>query len=80
MKKTALFLIAAIVFPLAMTAGSDEHVSEMQGVVYICTGNNSKRYHESPNCRGLGNCQGDIVKVTVEKARSMGRTPCKICN
>ena len=76
--KTLFILSAMLFFPFAMTA--EKHVSETQGMVYICTGGSSKRYHATSSCRGLDNCQGDIIKVTVEKAKSIGRTPCKICS
>lgn len=46
--------------------------------VYVCTGPKSKRYHGNKNCRGLQNCSEEIKKVTVDKAKGMGRTPCKI--
>ena len=48
-------------------------------IVYVCTGSNSKRYHKTDECWGLNSCSGDIVRVSIEKARQMGRTPCKIC-
>lgn len=47
--------------------------------VYICTGPNSKRYHRSSDCRGLKKCSGSIRAVSVSKAESMRRTPCKWC-
>jgi hypothetical protein len=50
-----------------------------ESTVYICTGPNSKRYHKYYDCRGLGRCSGDIKAVSVSKAQSLGRTPCKVC-
>lgn len=47
--------------------------------VYICTGASSKRYHKTRNCNGLRNCGGQIKEVTLEHAREIGRTPCKVC-
>ena len=47
--------------------------------VYICTGPGSKRYHISSRCMGLSNCSKSIKKVTLKKAKSMKRTPCKMC-
>lgn len=47
--------------------------------VYLCTGPQSKRYHCRSTCRGLNNCSEDIVRVSLAKARSMGRTQCGIC-
>jgi len=48
-------------------------------MVYICTGSNSIRYHKTSRCRGLSNCSGDIIKISIEEASQMGRTACKIC-
>lgn len=50
-----------------------------ENTVYICTGPNSKRYHSHSDCRGLDRCSEEIVAVTVSKAQSLGRTPCKVC-
>ncbi len=47
--------------------------------VYICTGPNAKRYHAYRDCRGLNACSADIKSVSVQKAKNMGLTPCKIC-
>lgn len=48
-------------------------------IVYVCTGKSSKRYHKYSGCKGLNNCRGDVVKVSMSRAKSMRRTPCKIC-
>ncbi len=44
--------------------------------VYICNGKYSKRYHLTPYCRGLSNCRASISSVSLDEARSMGRTLC----
>lgn len=49
------------------------------GYVFVCTGEKAKRYHLDENCRGLSNCSKEIIEVTIEKAESKGRTPCKKC-
>ena len=51
----------------------------VESSVYICTGQYAKAYHKSRNCRGLGNCRGDIKQVSIEEAKRMGRTPCGYC-
>lgn len=53
--------------------------SANENAVYICTGPNSKRYHRHSGCSGLDRCSEEIVAVSVSKAQSMGRTPCKLC-
>lgn len=71
-------------FMLAMAAGgidaNTQRTTEADAtMVYICTGKSSKRYHKTDECRGLDNCQGDIKLVTLEKARQLGRTECRLC-
>ena len=48
-------------------------------VVYICTGGSSKRFHRTTRCRGLDNCKGSVIKVTLAEAKKKHRTPCKLC-
>ncbi|MDE6070330.1 MAG: hypothetical protein K2F92_05600 [Alistipes sp.] len=48
--------------------------------VYICTGGSATKYHAKATCRGLNNCRGKMVKISVEEAKKQGRTPCSICN
>lgn len=79
-----LLLILSL-FTMTATAAPKHHPhiktlhSKVQTYVYVCTGNYSKRYHSSPNCKGLHNCKGDIVKMTLDEATKEGRTPCHIC-
>lgn len=86
MKK--LLLSFLILFSFAVSCGSHEQNLQQQSVskpidktetVYICTGGYSKRYHSTASCRGLNRCKGDIIDVSLEDAKSRGRTPCKIC-
>lgn len=65
---TAVFLLSTL-FLNASNAGS----------VYICNTSNSKKYHSSSGCRGLNRCNGEIIKVSVSKAKNMGRSSCSIC-
>lgn len=71
MKQTLLMILA-----IAMCCSFSTQSSSK---VYICTGPQSKRYHKTANCRGLGSCSGEIKAVTVEYARKIGRTPCGWC-
>lgn len=50
-----------------------------QRTVYICTGPNSRKYHSVSTYYGLRRCSAEIRQITIEKARSMGRTGCKLC-
>ena len=93
MKKLLLIFSLAVLFLSACSGNNDSEKYGISSVyaanlqtgaanettVYICTGPNSKRYHKHSDCRGLGKCSGEIKAVTVSKAESMGRTPCKWC-
>lgn len=47
--------------------------------VWVCMGKSAYSYHCNRGCSGLNRCKASIKKVTLEKARSMKRTPCDIC-
>lgn len=47
--------------------------------VYICTGKSAYSYHNNRECRGLNKCNAEIKSVSLEYAKSIGRSPCKIC-
>lgn len=47
--------------------------------VFICTGEESRKYHSRLECKGLLKCTGDIEEIPKDEAEGMGRTPCKIC-
>ena len=88
MKKLFLIFSMAVLFMTACSDNNNENsrissffAANLQGenTVYICTGPNSKRYHSHSDCRGLGKCSGEIKEVSISKAESMGRTPCKWC-
>ena len=68
MKKA--LLITSIFFLTASFISKDTYV-------YICKGGNSKRYHLVKNCRGLKRCSHKIEKITLIKAKKVGRTLCK---
>ena len=47
--------------------------------VYICTGKSAYSYHNNRNCRGLNRCSSEIKSVSLDYAKSIGRSPCRIC-
>ena len=77
MKQTILIL--ATLFCCAFSTSEQLTTPQVKGTVYICTGPQSKRFHKTPNCRGLGSCSKEIKEVSIEVARKMGRTPCGWC-
>jgi hypothetical protein len=55
------------------------HIGNSNSSVYICTGKTAYSYHNNRSCRGLNRCSAEIQKVSLEYAKSIGRSPCKIC-
>lgn len=66
-----LFAVIALFMAINISAG--------ESYVYICTGPQSKKYHKTDKCRGLNKCSGTIKKITLEEAKKINRTPCRIC-
>ena len=83
MKQLMLFSITAIMLLGFSSCGSShKRVSvptDPNAKVWVCTGNNSKRYHAYNDCKGLSNCRASIEEFSLQEAESMGRTPCKKC-
>ncbi len=81
MKRTLSILCAAICLSTLTSFDCYKRVEteSSETYVYICTGKSSKRFHKTSKCNGLNRCNGDIQKVTISKAKSIGRTACKIC-
>ena len=66
-KKTAFLFI---IFLVSCSQNDDDNE------VYICKGPSSKKYHLTPECRGLSNCSTKTYKVELPKAKKMGRSLC----
>ena len=65
---------------LVMPQASAERHTDKEGLVWICTGKYSKRYHALENgCKGMKSCKGEKYQVTREEAESLGKTPCGFC-
>lgn len=79
MKKKIFLSLFLLLAGGGVSADYQNEFGKEETYVYICTGNSSKRYHKTSKCRGLSNCKEDIIKVTIEKAIQLDRTPCKIC-
>lgn len=83
MKKIKTTLLLAVLLPTLMSAAItiDSATSSKAGdvTVYICTGPQSKRYHNTAKCRGLGSCSKKVIPISKQRAVAMGRTPCGWC-
>ena len=71
----ALFLLLAPFFSL----NAGEAAALEQQKVYVVMSTTAEVYHIDRSCRGLRKATHKIKEVTIEKARKMGRRPCKIC-
>ena len=56
-----------------------QQVFKSENKVYICTGNQSYRYHKTEYCIGLSKCSQSIEEWSMEEAKRLGRTPCRLC-
>ena len=75
------FMTLIVAFTIGSTdsrSAATEEVSKA-GMVYICNGPQSKRYHSSSRCKGLNRCSSTISTMTRARAMGLGFTPCKIC-
>lgn len=63
----------------AVETVGDYTVVETVETVYVCTSKTAKTYHCDPDCRGLNNCSGTILKVDKREAIERGRRECQIC-
>ena len=77
MKRIICLFLLVFIASASTEAERNQLVQSVE--VYICTGPMSKRYHRFSSCRGLKNCSEKVIKVDIQKAKSMGRTPCGYC-
>ena len=61
-----------------VTKGHASHTNS-ETIVYMCTSLSAKKYHSHSKCHAFSTCKGDVIAVTLEKAKEYGKTPCKIC-
>ena len=73
------FIKSAFIALALTTASTKRNTNIQSGTVYICTGPKARKYHSSPNCRGLNRCSGCIKSLSVSAAKSKGFSPCRIC-
>ena len=76
---TSLLLFLTTILLASAVAPAPTPANNNDTIVYICTGKSSKRFHSKRSCRGLDACQGEIRAITLQQAKQLNRTPCKIC-
>lgn len=80
MKQLILSITLVLLTITSIPISASKIASTKTETVYICTGGYSKKYHSSQSCRGLDNCRGQVIEVSLYDAvNKYDRTPCKIC-
>ena len=79
MKKLFFFLAFALIASTVSVSQHYETTTNQYATVYVCTGGYATKYHCTKDCRGLGNCKGEIVSMVENEAVSQGRSKCGIC-
>lgn len=79
MKKLFFFLAFALIASTVSVSQHYETTTNQFAAVYVCTGGYATKYHRTKDCRGLGNCKGDVVSMPESEATRQGRTKCGIC-
>ena len=75
---SAIILFAACILP-SCSPKAEVEGADVDGVVYVCTGPNSRRYHQDEDCKGLRNCSREVVVLAEDEAIESGKTPCRLC-
>lgn len=72
-------LLIGCVFAFLLKAGDgSKNAIKTETAVYICTGPQSKRYHKTKDCMGLGSCSKEVRTISLSDAKK-SRTPCRYC-
>lgn len=74
--KTKKLTITLLITFFTLTSFSTPTENAPETSVYLCNSSGGKKYHYSKSCRGLSNCQHEIIKVTLEEAKKRGKTLC----
>jgi hypothetical protein len=82
--KKILLLLVLITSSIAFISSSNHSVTatvfQKEDSVYVCMGKYAKVYHSTPNCKGLRNCKGGVIKVSYGYAtKKLGRRACELC-
>lgn len=73
-------LLAIVIFGALCSSTTEASLQKENNTsVYIYTGKSAYSYHNNRSCRGLNKCNAEIKSVSLEYAKSIGRSPCKIC-
>lgn len=59
--------------------GKQKKYSIENNTVYVCSGRSAKRYHSVEDCKGFTRCSGSVLKMSIEEAEEIGKSPCRMC-
>jgi hypothetical protein len=76
------FLLILISLFLSGFTSAETHpcvdANEQTKVIVVMSGN-AYAYHKTRNCSAVKKATHKVKEVTLEEAKEMGRSPCKIC-
>ena len=75
MKTTIRLTLMVMMALCSISACAPERTQSQAEKVYVCHGPKSKRYHKTPNCKGLCSCSTDIRQMTRQEAEAKHHTP-----
>lgn len=82
-KKKIYIAIGVAVFIIVAVVSTHYIVRAIQrnsDIVYICTGEYSRAYHCTLNCKGLDNCSADVIAIEKDRLPNRYRHhPCGYC-
>lgn len=64
--------------PPTFRAPTDQQPATDGGRIVYYAPSSGKRYHSTPNCRGLSQARS-VASCTLQQAKAKGLTPCRIC-
>jgi hypothetical protein len=70
--KRVFFVLAVLVLLLSYGCVAED-------TVYVCTGKGAFVWHCKRSCRGLKNCDGQIISASVSNLSSKYKRGCEIC-
>lgn len=72
-----VFAVLLLIPTVSLNAGEGQAIEQKK--VYVVMSESAYAYHFDRKCKGLKNATHTIKEVSEEKAKEMGRKPCKIC-
>jgi hypothetical protein len=85
LSRITIVLFAFILFATGIEAvpslekPANEKSDYKSQAVFICDSRSAIAYHSTTDCSGLNRCTHQIVKISEDEAKQIGRRACKLC-